>query len=217
MTDMYELLGVKKTATVKKIRDAYRSKAKKAHPDVGGNAEEFAVLKKAHDILTDPERRAKYDATGDTSEKSPDNSLSQVIGILAMTLEKVLSQIESRRGEPTEYEIVNDMKILLGGELDTVKRKRGELKALRKKTEKLQGRFGVKKGENYLEGIITGKLSALDTNIRMIDTQEEPIKRALDILKDSSFKSDYGGQKEAHRYGSAYRLSDLMNEAMRGY
>jgi curved DNA-binding protein CbpA len=211
MTTLYELLGVKKNASVKKIREAYRGRAKKKHPDVGGDAEEFAALKKAHDILIDPERRAKYDATGDTSEVAPDNSLSEVIQILAVAMENVLAQIENRQGEFTEYDIVSDMKILIGGKLDEIQQRRAKMKAAKKKAEKLLGRFGVKKGQNYLEGIVAAKLSSLEQFIRQCDTQEEPVKRALDILLSSDFKSDASSRKDGYGYGaSSYRLADLM-------
>lgn len=213
MVDLYKILGIKNNATVKTIRNSYRKRAKKAHPDVGGSAEEFAQLKLAHDILTDPVRRLKYDETGDVSEKAPDNSLSQVIGELATALDHVLSQIERRSLEPTEFNIVSDMKIFLGGKLDEIQKKRKDLSRVISKTEKLLGRFGVKSGENYLEGIIVGKLSALSTHLRMVETQETPVKRALDILTNSSFRSDHGGGQSTHNYGSAYKLQDLMNQA----
>lgn len=216
MTDLYELLGVKKTATVKQVREAYRKKAKKAHPDHGGTQEAFAALKLAHDILIDSERRAKYDITGEVAEKPVNNEMSQVIGILATALEKVLAQIEQRGGEPVEFEIVNDMKTMIGADLADIETTRKISKALRAKTEKLIGRFGAKTGENYLEGIITGKLSAIDTNLRMLDVWEEPIKKALDILTNSTFRSDGQSEQKGYGYGSAYRISDLMNRSMSG-
>lgn len=213
----YELLGLDEGATIDAVRKSYRKRAKKLHPDSpGGDAEKFFELKLAHDILADPVRRKKYDETGDISEKSPDNEMSQVIGIIASALESVLSQIEGRRGEPTEFELVNDMKILVGGKLDEIQRRISQLKSARVKTEKLIGRFGVRDGENYLEGIIVGKLSALDTNIRMTEAQEEPVKKALDILKNSTFRADCDGTKSGYNYGSSYRFSDLLTKANLG-
>lgn len=216
MTALYEILGVKTSATVKTIRAAYRKKAKKAHPDTGGSIEEFNALKKAHDILIDPERRLKYDATGDTSEKAIDNSLSQVIGLLTAALDNVLQQIEARGGNPTEFEIINDMKILMGGHLDELQKKCAQVTAQRKKMERLVGRFDVKKGENYFEAIVASKMSAFDSQIRQLNEQEIPIKKALDILANSSFRSDHGGGKPDHNYGSSYKIADLMNMAMYG-
>lgn len=216
MTDLYALLGVKKTATVKQVREAYRKKAKKAHPDHGGTPEGFAELKRAHDILIDPDRRAKYDVTGDMSDKPINNEMSQVIGILATALEHVLAQIDRRGGDPTEFEIVKDMMTTIAADLNKIETDRKMLTALRKKTEKLLGRFGVKSGENYLEGIIVGKLSACDTNLRRLTVREEPIKKALDILTNSSFRSDHGGSQASHRYGGDQVIAGMLNAAMWG-
>jgi DnaJ-class molecular chaperone len=64
--DPYKTLGVAKTATADEIRAAYRKLAKKHHPDLNpGNksAEEtFKTLNAANDILSDPDKRARYDA-----------------------------------------------------------------------------------------------------------------------------------------------------------
>lgn len=60
----YENLGVSKDATANDIKRAYRAKARKTHPDKGGNAEEFAEVSNAYEVLSDPARKQLYDATG---------------------------------------------------------------------------------------------------------------------------------------------------------
>jgi curved DNA-binding protein CbpA len=63
MRNLYEILEVSSTATPEVIRAAYRTLAKKLHPDGSkGEKEKFLALKEAHDILMDPEKRAMYDA-----------------------------------------------------------------------------------------------------------------------------------------------------------
>jgi DnaJ-class molecular chaperone len=70
--DFYEILGVSRTATEKEIRSAYRKLARKHHPDVnpGNKASEtlFKEINAANDVLSDPEKRKKYDKYGDNWE-----------------------------------------------------------------------------------------------------------------------------------------------------
>jgi tetratricopeptide (TPR) repeat protein len=57
----YELLGVAPSASRAEITAAYKQLARSAHPDTGGNAGLFRLIKAAHDTLADPERRGHYD------------------------------------------------------------------------------------------------------------------------------------------------------------
>lgn len=58
----YEVLGVPSTADQAAIRRAYRRLARLTHPDLGGDAAEFAAVALAWSVLSDPEARAAHDA-----------------------------------------------------------------------------------------------------------------------------------------------------------
>ncbi len=66
--DYYKILGVSRNATEKEIKQAYRRLARKYHPDVNpGNKEaeeRFKEINEAHEVLTDTEKRKKYDQLG---------------------------------------------------------------------------------------------------------------------------------------------------------
>ncbi|MGE0599392.1 MAG: DnaJ C-terminal domain-containing protein [Dehalococcoidia bacterium] len=70
--DYYEALGVPRTAEEKEIRSAYRKLARKYHPDVNPNDKSaearFKEVNAAHEVLSDPDKRKKYDKYGDRWE-----------------------------------------------------------------------------------------------------------------------------------------------------
>ncbi len=68
--DYYKTLGVARDADEKTIKSAYRKLARKHHPDVNkGSAERFKEISEAHTVLSDPEKRKRYDTLGPDWER----------------------------------------------------------------------------------------------------------------------------------------------------
>lgn len=66
--DYYKVLGLDKNATTDEIKTAYRKLARKHHPDLNPNDKEahkkFQQINEANEVLSDPEKRKKYDQYG---------------------------------------------------------------------------------------------------------------------------------------------------------
>jgi len=66
--DYYKILGIDKSATTKDIKNAYRKLARKHHPDLNPNDKDakknFQLINEANEVLSDPEKRKKYDQYG---------------------------------------------------------------------------------------------------------------------------------------------------------
>ena len=124
--DYYEFLQICPTAETDTIHRVYRFLAARFHPDNRdtGDAEKFFLLKQAYEVLSDPERRAAYDATRRIAQPVPlstrvdfmDNikgELNRRLAMLAVLYfqrranpyspEVSLHNIERRLGFPREY------------------------------------------------------------------------------------------------------------------
>lgn len=75
MMDCYAVLGVRQDASQEEIKEAFRERALECHPDRAAEGEEAAAkeefqrVRKAFELLSDPQKRAKYDASD--QEKDP--------------------------------------------------------------------------------------------------------------------------------------------------
>jgi curved DNA-binding protein len=80
-TDYYKVLGVGRDADADEIRRAYRKLARKYHPDLNSDSdseERFKELGEAYEVLSDPEKRERYDRLGarwrEAEHQAPDES-----------------------------------------------------------------------------------------------------------------------------------------------
>ena len=204
--NLYDTLGIKKTADKKSIKSAYRKMAKKNHPDTGGDPDKFALVKKAHDILMDDERRNKYDSTGDDSEKSPDNALGNIINCIAFHLNSVLGECAQSGTSPLTVDVVQRIKSKMNEALQENNKNLRITKTVLDFDKKLQGRFKKKdkSSGNIFEDIISHRISTLHMNISQLERTIKTHDQALDMIKGFTYKSDKPDYEPANNLGFNY-------------
>lgn len=179
--DLYETLGVEPDATEAEIAAAFRQAAKVAHPDAGGDAERFGALVKAHKVLRDPKRRARYDATGE-AEEPRDETRAKALATLDRLLDDCLSTDQSGR-----LDYVETMRRKLTDERDQLLDQARQAKALRERFERIEKRFVVSAGANLFAGMLATKRCQIDESLTAAEGEIALREAALEILAGYRF------------------------------
>ncbi len=188
MRDLYQVLGVKRGAAQEDIQRAYRRKAKTSHPDAGGSVEAFSELAMAYGVLSDPNRRERYDLTGEVDPPSANTLDASAFEIIAQKLGLIIHADQDVTGldigSLIETAICEDMA-----------RRRANIANHRRaieRTAKLRAKIKRKANgqENMLAKVLDWHEIVSKEQIRKSEAAVSSMERALDILKDYSFADD---------------------------
>lgn len=189
---LYAVLGIDKTSDKKSIKNAYRKMAKKTHPDVSKNSEQFALVKKAHDILMDDRRRELYDSTGDEAENPPDNALGNAINCIAFHFNSLLQKLAESGTSPLTVDMVSRIKSEINQSISENQKNLRITKSILDFDKKMVGRFrkNLEIDGNVFESIILNRIHALKTNISNLENAIKTHQQALEMINGFTYKSD---------------------------
>jgi curved DNA-binding protein CbpA len=187
--NLYDILGVKKTAKENAIKRAFRVKVRKAHPDCGGTQEEFEAVHLAYTVLMDPERRAKYDATGEIDTPKADRSMSRVLPLVNGALGGVMAQMMMSGKDPATSDVLGLIKNSLMEALSLPRGRLAKLAAGQRVLEKAVGKFRKLEigGENLLDSMVRTQLAEVEATMKSVQDDIEIHEKALKLLDEYGF------------------------------
>lgn len=169
----YETLGVPPDATAEDIKKAYRRRSSKAHPDKGGNTELMAAVNQANDVLSDAERRQRYDETGDDDQ--PETMEQRAMQSLTRFFDMVLEEDGNLIALVRE-----NMRIGEENAMDEIKTLTRKVTRLSRRRDKIK----VKSGVNLVHMLIDGQVATANRRIAALEDAVAVNKIAKKLLDE---------------------------------
>lgn len=184
--DLYDVLEVNKDATQEDIKKAYRRKAAKSHPDVGGDSEEFKVLTTAFEVLSDSTRRKQYDETGHTERPST----TEPEDILIMFFNQVVEDLLASEQLAEHVDLVGETRSKIKNRiLQSSKIKRQGLKALAK-VKVILKRLSTDNEDDVLVATLKSREATYERKLKDCDREKTNLQAALELLDSYSYTKD---------------------------
>lgn len=193
MTDLYQLLGVRKNASPKTLQKAFRKRAMEHHPDRGGDPQKFQEVQRAYQVLSDPARRARYDATGQVDERAPDNRQAAEMGLLAAILRSALAAVLKASQRVEAHDLVALVRQGLANRRQELRQRQTELEKLRASYRTAAGRCSAREGESLLAQLAEAQAVQIDTALTRIGAEQALADRAEKLLEGESFRHEASG------------------------
>ena len=188
MTDLYEVLGVPRSASADEIRTAFRHLAKTMHPDVGGGTAEVQEVSAAYEVLSDPDKRARYDA-GDHGNPA-DNERALALAIVHGAMAQTITQFMQQPHEQIYNDVVDACRVAIAHSVtqldEDVMRMDGDIAKLKR----YAARFKRKSGDNLLRPMVEEQVRRIEGMKKQADGVRKRHVIALELLDGHTFEPD---------------------------
>lgn len=196
--DHYATLGVAPDASLDDIKRAYRRAARHAHPDRGGNHERMQALNQAKEVLTDPARRARYDAGEDGQATTEEEGARELIRKL------FAEAVDINKDDPVE----GVREALQAGRAGAAMKTSIARQSIRR-LEAQRDRVKPKTERNVYLDVIESRIAGERALIAAMEATERTAKLALEILA-AEYERGPGVDRSQRMYPE-YPRSDLAD------
>lgn len=186
MINLYEILGVDKRATQGDIKEAYRNKAMENHPDKGGDTEKFRIIDKAYKILSDNDKRKRYD-NGESAESI--DGIANVISQEQETLRMVLGIFNAiiENIDVSRQDIFDLMRQSIRANQGNIRSEKAKLENNIKKCETVKKRIKKKGNSDLFIQFLDGHIKEYNLAINKMDNIIKLGDDGLKLIKECEY------------------------------
>ncbi|MFD1744374.1 J domain-containing protein [Rhizobium helianthi] len=183
MIDPYKTLGVDRDADGASIKAAYRSRAKAAHPDAGGDVDAFSKLTASYELLLDPVRRKVYDDTGFDPQLTDTKDLEGLLILDALVNDFILDE-----REPGSFDPVAAMRRRLTDKIVNTRIHILELERHRGRIRHHIDRIGKRPESDVLGRMLNARCDTIADAITKAENEIKTIEQAYSMLEGYSYE-----------------------------
>lgn len=212
---LYEILGLYPDATEEEIKDAYRRNSMIHHPDrEGGDEETFKQVKAAYEVLSDPERRKRYDETGQTEEGPSEEEMlaNAATNILVETLNSIPEWVT-----PTQDDFIERMVKRVDSRINKLERDVALGESALSKVRKLLGRFIKKdKGRNVFQDHLEREVVNLEAFLAEGTRRIALEVKLREYIQSYQFIMDPNAEKESEDFSLWKSIASIKHTDTKG-
>lgn len=220
---LYDVLGVARDAEQANIRRAHRNLIKAHHPDHGGDPDTFRTIQTAYEVLSDPERRKRYDDTGDAGDLTQQTNVERAAALemLAALAVEALGRYDAKVVDMRKRmcDMLDQATKDADRNLTIAKTQHERHKADIAKARELRARWKPKSpGDDVIGSMLDGHIATLEAKaqehyneqIAKRELTQRAHKLALDILSGYDYTTDKPSAAEV--LNDKALLAGLWNE-----
>ncbi len=178
---LYEKLGVKKGASQKEIKEAYREKAKQSHPDKGGDKKDMAEINHCYSILINPEKRKRYDESGD--ERPETTFENRLYAFVNQIFIRAIQEVK----DVSKVDMVDLLKNNVAANLNEFHKQSKQTKQFLSKTKSTKERLTTK-GNTIIISVLDANIENLSLEVNRIKNEIDFLNKAIEVLSDYNYK-----------------------------
>lgn len=184
---LYDDLGVPKDIDTEKIKSIFRTRAKETHPDKGGDPAQFRNLVRAYNILSDPDKRRRYDNGENPESINQSNSAEhQALGMVYTIFNSIIDQDI----DLTHSNLFEIMQSAIKSNQENIKNHRTAAKIKIEKYQNILNRIKKNDKSQCFIDILQDKIKKSNGQIIEMDTNLKICDIALKLIEGCGYQCE---------------------------